>query len=201
MYIHTHKLELAEQAMQKHNRLTDRQTDRQTEGEAYLPGGMFVAQVTPLDQHLPARPRQAGPPAYELAGLRPCRLRESARLTAVPPLEVDNLALGNAQEQRLRDPLIVDVGFTYPLDQVLSFLFRTCMVQNSRDYIVQCIVQNCCGCIAMPTNWQQLRQQEAPALIISQASTFAGTKLQDSSNVNAQQRDSEYSLVLHNLHT
>ncbi len=88
---------------------------------------MFIAQVTPLDQHLPAGPRQAGPPAYEPAGLRPCRLCESARLTAVPPLEVDNLALGNAQEQRLRDPLIVDVGFTYPLDQVLSFLFRTCV--------------------------------------------------------------------------
>ncbi|KAA6427877.1 MAG: hypothetical protein FRX49_02539 [Trebouxia sp. A1-2] len=44
-------------------------------------------------------------------------LRESARLTAVPPLEVDNLALGNAQEQRLWNPLIVDVGFTYPLHQ------------------------------------------------------------------------------------
>jgi len=88
---------------------------------------MFIAQVTPLDQHLPARPRQAGPPGDEPAGLRPRRLCESARLTAVPPLEVDNLALGNAQEQRLWDPLIVDVGFTYPLDQVLSFLFRTCI--------------------------------------------------------------------------
>ncbi len=133
---------------------------------------MFIAQVTPLDQHLPAGARQAGPPAYEPAGLRPRRLCESARLTAVPPLEVDNLALGNAQEQRLWDPLIVDVGFTYPLDQVLSFLFRTCVGAKTP---VIALYRKCCGCVAMPS-WQQLRPHKTSALNLSEASTFAGTK-------------------------
>jgi hypothetical protein len=129
MYVHTltRACRASDARTQQANRQAGRQTDIQTDSEANLPGGMFIAQVTPLDQHLPAGPRQAGPPADEPAGLRPRRLCEGARLTAVPPLEVDDLALGNAQEQRLWDPLIVDVGFTYPLDQVLSFLFRTCI--------------------------------------------------------------------------
>ena len=134
MYIHTSSNLQSERRRNVTGRQPGRQTDRQAgrqidrqhESEAHLPGGMFIAQVPPLDQHLPARPRQAGPPAYESAGLRPRRLCESARLTAVPPLEIDNLALGNTQEQRFWDPLIVDVGFTYPLHQVLCFLFRTC---------------------------------------------------------------------------
>ena len=46
---------------------------------------------------------------------------------AMPPLEVDHLASGNAHKQCFRDPLIVDVGFANPLDQVLSLLFRPCM--------------------------------------------------------------------------
>ena len=90
-----------------------------------LPCGMLVAQVTPLDQHLPARAREAGPAAYESAGLCPSWLCQHARLTAIPPFEVDDLALGNAQEQRLGDPLIVDVGFANPLHQILSILLRT----------------------------------------------------------------------------
>ena len=90
-----------------------------------LPCGMLVAQVTPLDQHLPARAREAGPAAYESAGLCPSWLCQHARLTAIPPFEVDDLALGNAQEQRLGDPLIVDVGLANPLHQILSILLGT----------------------------------------------------------------------------
>lgn len=88
----------------------------------YLPGGMLIAKVAPLDQHLPAGPRQAGAAADEGAGLGPSLLHQHARLAAIPPLEVDHLALGNAHEQGLRHPLVVDVGLAYPLHQVLCLL-------------------------------------------------------------------------------
>lgn len=87
---------------------------------------MFIAQVAPLDQHLPARAREAGPAADEPAGLGPGGLGQAARLAAVAPLEVDDLALGDLQQQRLRNPLIVDVGLAYVLDQVLGILRRAC---------------------------------------------------------------------------
>ena len=85
---------------------------------------MFISEVTPLDQHLPAGSREAGAPADEPAGLGPGRLCEGAGLTAVPALEVDDLAFGDAQEQGLRDPLVVDMGLANPLDQVLCILVR-----------------------------------------------------------------------------
>lgn len=83
-----------------------------------------MSEVTPLDQHLPARARQAGAAAHEGAGLRPRLLHQHARLTAIPPLEVDDLALGYTHEQRLRHPFIVDVGLAYPFHQVLCVLLR-----------------------------------------------------------------------------
>ena len=85
-----------------------------------------MPKVTPLDQHLPARARQAGPAAHEGAGLRPCLLHQHTRLAAIPPLEVDDLALSYAHEQRLRHPFVVDVGLAYPLHQVLCILLRAC---------------------------------------------------------------------------
>ena len=92
--------------------------------ESYLPGGMLIAKVAPLDQHLPAGPRQAGAAADEGAGLGPSLLHQHARLAAIPPLEVDHLALGNARKQGLGHPLVVDVGLAYPLHQVLCLLLR-----------------------------------------------------------------------------
>ena len=77
---------------------------------------MFIAQVAPLDQNLPARSTQAGAAANEPAGLRPGCLGQIARLAAMPPLEVDHLAPGNAHEQGFGYPLIVDVGLANPLD-------------------------------------------------------------------------------------
>ena len=91
----------------------------------YLPSGMLIAQIAPLDQYLPARARQAGATAHKGAGAGPGLLHQHARLAAVPPLEVDHLPLGNAHQQRLRHPFVVDVGLAYPLHQVLCVLFRT----------------------------------------------------------------------------
>ena len=92
--------------------------------DGYLPGGMLIAKVAPLDQNLPAGARQAGAAADEGAGLGPGLLHQHARLAAIPPLEVDDLALGDTHEQGLRHPLIVDVGLAYPLHQVLCLLLR-----------------------------------------------------------------------------
>lgn len=97
-------------------------TSHSASQERYLPGGMLVAKVAPLDQDLPAGPRQAGAAADEGAGLGPGLLHQHAWLAAIPPLEVDHLALGNAHEQRLRHPLVVDVGLADPLHQILCLL-------------------------------------------------------------------------------
>lgn len=97
-------------------------TSQNASHDRYLPGGMLIAKVAPLDQHLPAGPRQAAAAADEGAGLGPCLLHQHAGLAAIPPLEVDHLALGDAHEQGLRHPLIVDVGLAYPLHQILGLL-------------------------------------------------------------------------------
>ena len=47
-------------------------------------------------------------------------------VAAIAPLEIDDLALGEAQQQRLRNPLVVDVGLAHIFHQVFSILFRAC---------------------------------------------------------------------------
>ena len=85
----------------------------------YLPGGVLIAQVTPLDKHLPAGPSLAGAPAEEGAGLQPGRLHQHHRLRLVAPLEVGELALGYLHQDVLNHPFIVHMGLANPLDQVL----------------------------------------------------------------------------------
>ena len=99
-------------------------TSHNASQDKYLPGGVLIAEVAPLDQNFPAGARQAGAAAYESAGLGPSLLHQHAGLAVISPLEVDDLALGNAHEQGLRHPFVVDVGLAYPLHQVLCLLPR-----------------------------------------------------------------------------
>lgn len=73
-------------------------TSHNASQDEYLPGGIIIAKAAPLDQNLPAGARQAGAAADEGTGLGPRLLHQHAWLTAIPPLEVDDLALGDAHK-------------------------------------------------------------------------------------------------------
>ena len=99
----------------------------------YLPGAVFMAQVGPFHQDLPAGAAGGAAAGQEALRHRPGPVHAVARLL-VPPLEVDALALGYAQQQALGHPLVVDVRLAHVLDQVLRLALSFCSVQLVGHY-------------------------------------------------------------------
>lgn len=85
-----------------------------------LPRCGFIAHAFPLDQHLPAGAQWRGAARDKALSLGPLLLHEAAGGGAVPPLEVDQLALGHPLRGRLAEPLAVHMAAPQPLDEVFG---------------------------------------------------------------------------------
>ena len=115
---------------------------------AHLPGSVLVAEAGPLDEDLPAGAAGGGAARDQALGRAPGALGQAAGGAPVPPLEVGQLALGQAPKRALGHPLVVAVRLARPLDQVLRLLGRLCAC-GGRARTRQ---KGCSSCACCPQN-------------------------------------------------